>query len=122
MQENPDIYTLWNVRKETILLIKKEKYVFIDINLFIFCNVFTIFLKCRPDQLDDYVAKELLLTEQCIRVNVKSYNSWFHRSWLLDVGTNIDFAAEFSLCDKCLELDERNCKYFSFKKLDFSHF
>ncbi len=50
-----------------------------------------------------------MLTEQCIRVNPKSYNSWFHRSWVLDHGSSIDFQKEFLLCDKCLELDERNC-------------
>ena len=64
----------------------------------------------RPELLDGYVTKELSLTEQCIRVNPKSYNSWFHRSWLLDQGVKIDYQMEFLLCDKCLELDERNCK------------
>lgn len=63
----------------------------------------------RPEELGNYVTKELMLTEQCIKVNPKSYNSWFHRSWILDQGSNIDYQAELLLCDKCLELDERNC-------------
>ena len=65
----------------------------------------------RPELLNGYVSKELSLTEQCIRVNPKSYNSWFHRSWLLDQDAKIDYEMEFLLCDKCLELDERNCKF-----------
>merc|ERR1712137_1066074 len=86
LTENPDITTFWNVRKETLLAIKSN----------------------TPDQIDSYVDQELMLTEQCIRVNPKSYNSWFHRGWVLDQGTQIDYQKELFLCDKCLKLDDRN--------------
>lgn len=95
LTENPDISTLWNIRKETIVKIKNT----------------------TPDLVDNYVSKELTLTEQCIRVNPKSYNSWFHRSWVLDKGSNIDFQAEFLLCDKCLELDERNFHCWDYRRI-----
>ncbi|XP_057371450.1 geranylgeranyl transferase type-2 subunit alpha-like [Daphnia carinata] len=95
LTENPDISTLWNIRKETILKIKDT----------------------MPDLVDNYVSKELLLTEQCIRVNPKSYNSWFHRNWVLDKGSKVDFQAELALCDKCLELDERNFHCWDYRRI-----
>ncbi|XP_046450899.1 geranylgeranyl transferase type-2 subunit alpha-like [Daphnia pulex] len=95
LTENPDISTLWNIRKETILKIKET----------------------MPDRVDDYVSNELALTEQCIRVNPKSYNSWFHRSWILDQVSIVDFKNEFLLCDKCLELDERNFHCWDYRRI-----
>nr|CAH0106996.1 unnamed protein product [Daphnia galeata] len=95
LTENPDISTLWNIRKETILKIKDA----------------------MPDLIDSYISKELALTEQCIRVNPKSYNSWFHRSWVLDQGSSVDFHNEFLLCDKCLELDERNFHCWDYRRI-----
>jgi len=95
LTENPDITTFWNVRKETLLAIKSN----------------------TPDQIDSYVDQELMLTEQCIRVNPKSYNSWFHRGWVLDQGTQIDYQKELFLCDKCLKLDDRNFHCWDYRRL-----
>jgi len=94
LAENPDIYTFWNVRKETLLKIKIE----------------------RPDEVDSYVSKELDLTQHCIRVNSKSYNSWFQRSWVLDLVQQIDYQKELALCDKCLDLDDRNFHCWDYRR------
>jgi len=92
--ENPDIYTFWNIRKETLLKIKHE----------------------RPDEVENYVLKELELTEFCIKVNSKSYNSWFQRSWVLDLSQEIDFQRELALCNKCLDLDDRNFHCWDYRR------
>jgi geranylgeranyl transferase type-2 subunit alpha len=63
------------------------------------------------DELEEFVKKELTLIEQCLRANPKSYHSWFHRRWILQQGTKVDYAHELILCDKCLKLDDRNCEY-----------
>ena len=107
LAENPDIYTFWNVRKETLLKIKNER-----LNLIWITNLFSLmalFFFCRPDEIESYVSKELGLTEHCIKVNSKSYNSWFQRSWVLDLSQEIDFIKELALCNRCLDLDDRNC-------------
>ena len=65
----------------------------------------------NPDELEEFVKKELTLIEQCLRANPKSYHSWFHRRWILQQGTKVDYAHELILCDKCLKLDDRNCEY-----------
>merc|ERR1712136_679237 len=93
LAENPDIYTFWNVRKETLLKIKNE----------------------RPDEIESYVSKELGLTEHCIKVNSKSYNSWFQRSWVLDLSQEIDFIKELALCNRCLDLDDINFQHSEFQ-------
>jgi len=95
LAENPDIYTFWNVRKETLLKIKNE----------------------RPDEIESYVSKELGLTEHCIKVNSKSYNSWFQRSWVLDLSQEIDFIKELALCNRCLDLDDRNFHCWDYRRI-----
>ena len=53
---------------------------------------------------------ELQLTENCLRVNPKSYCVWHQRSWIIKQMPNPDLKMEIALCNQCLQLDERNCK------------
>lgn len=93
---NPDLYTMWNFRKE-ILSFKKNSG--------------------AMTEFQAMICQELPFTENCLRINPKSYGSWQHRIWALEESPNSDWSNELRLCDKYLELDERN-----FHCWDYRHF
>lgn len=87
LQRNPDISTLWNIRREYFLQLKEEK----------------------ADNLQELFDKELSLTEACLHANPKSYCVWHQRSWILENSEEPKWQREVDLCTKYLKLDERNC-------------
>jgi geranylgeranyl transferase type-2 subunit alpha len=98
---NPDIYTLWNYRKEvTLMEIKESQNNEIDDEekLIIFCE------------------NELRLTEQCLLSNPKSYGSWHHRYWILNHHPKPNWQHEFDLCNKYLAVDDRNFHCWDFRR------
>lgn len=82
LSRNPDISTLWNLRRQTIV-----------------------------DQSDDTAAfdKDLQFTESCLLVNPKSYCVWHHRCWVLETMPTPNWQREVDVCTKYLKMDERNC-------------
>lgn len=53
------------------------------------------------------------LTEIGLMQNPKSYSAWFYRCWILEnVASSPDWKRELNLCEKFLEIDERNCTYY----------
>lgn len=88
LTRNPDVYTLWNIRREFLLKLKEN----------------------TPDDVQATYTKELQLTETCLQANPKSYCAWHHRCWILENITEPDWQHEVSLCTKYLRLDERNCE------------
>lgn len=84
---NPDVYTLWNIRKECLL-------------------------KLSAENPEDSVLfdRDLAFTESCLQVQPKSYGAWHHRSWILENSPKADWNREANLCTLYLKKDERNCK------------
>ena len=79
---NPDLNTLWNIRRESLAVVAEVGKVW---------------------------EKELELTQQCLMTNPKSYGAWHHRWYCLDqAGPAADWERELALCDRFLEADERN--------------
>lgn len=85
---NPDLSTLWNIRKECILKMTAGD---------------------EPD-LTLY-ERDLGFTEMCLQVQPKSYGAWHHRVWILENSPNPDWNREVNLCTLYLKKDERNCKF-----------
>ena len=80
---NPDLNTLWNIRRECLAELARSESVRWE--------------------------KELELTQQCLMTNPKSYGAWHHRWFCLNrAGEAADWAREVGLCDRFLEADERN--------------
>lgn len=118
---NPDVYTLWNYRREIILALKPSA----DAHKTSGDVVAEEVVKdeevsgeqsSKEEKIDE-VAKfqklcedELELTSVCIQKNIKSYSSWHHRSWIIRLMPEPDLKREISLCNQLLEVDERNCK------------
>lgn len=84
---NPDLSTLWNIRKECILKMTTGD---------------------EPDLA--IFERDLGFTELCLQVQPKSYGAWHHRVWILENSPNPDWNREVNLCTIYLKKDERNCK------------
>ncbi|XP_043275761.1 geranylgeranyl transferase type-2 subunit alpha [Venturia canescens] len=83
--QNPDINTLWNIRRDAF---NKNDW--------------------TQEERTERMKRELTLTENCLRENPKSYGVWHHRCWIIDHMPEPDWKMELALCAKCLNLDERN--------------
>ncbi|CAI7999217.1 Geranylgeranyl transferase type-2 subunit alpha, partial [Geodia barretti] len=59
---------------------------------------------------------EQSLTQQCLRVNPKSYCIWLHRQWVLDHSPRPDWTHEIGLCDLFLKYDERNFHCWDYRR------
>lgn len=96
-----DFGTLWNYRKEILIAFKQ-----------------TLAGTQKSDEngdmskeFDKLCQNELMFTQECLKLNPKSYNIWHHRMWLLQIINNPDIKQELLLCENCLSFDERNCKF-----------
>lgn len=85
---NPDVSTLWNIRRECILYMTACDEP--DVNLF---------------------EKDLGFTEMCLQIQPKSYGAWHHRVWVLENSPNPDWNREVNICTLYLKKDERNCEF-----------
>lgn len=83
---NPDLSTLWNIRRECILKMTAEVH---DQQIF---------------------ERDMGFTEVCLQAQPKSYGAWHHRVWILENSPNPDWDRELRLCTSYLKKDERNCK------------
>ncbi|XP_071508006.1 geranylgeranyl transferase type-2 subunit alpha-like [Diadema antillarum] len=95
LSANPDFYTLWNVRKETLEAFQQTK---------------------SEDEMQEIFSKELGFIEACLRVNPKSYGAWHHRCWVMDHSPHPDWEQELKLCTMYLEYDERNFHCWDYRR------
>jgi geranylgeranyl transferase type-2 subunit alpha len=78
LSDHPDCFTLWNIRRETILKLDNE-------------------------QQKEYLQKELQVTQKCLYSNPKSYSCWFQRQWILKQLKDLNlYQNELQLCKKYL--------------------
>lgn len=84
---NPDLSTLWNIRKECLLKMTADN-----------------------PEASALFDRDLNFTESCLQVQPKSYGAWHHRSWILENSPSPDWNREVTLCTIYLKKDERNCK------------
>jgi len=95
LQANPDIHTLWNIRREVVLGLVDES----------------------PSDNDELWSKEVELTQQCLMSNPKSYGAWHHRCYSLDQMKSPPWQNELALCDRFLSMDERNFHCWDYRKV-----
>ncbi|XP_076041639.1 rab geranylgeranyltransferase subunit alpha [Oratosquilla oratoria] len=83
---NPDALTLWNFRREILVILKGDS----------------------EGTWQTLLIRELKMIENCLLKNPKSYGAWHHRSWILDVIPEPPWEEELDICSKYLKMDERN--------------
>ncbi|XP_068175414.1 geranylgeranyl transferase type-2 subunit alpha [Antennarius striatus] len=96
LSSNPDFATLWNYRREILMHLETVK---------------------DEDEVQKVYEAELLFLESCLKVNPKSYGSWYHRGWVSARLPRPNWARELSLCDRCLSLDDRNFHCWDYRRM-----
>lgn len=94
LTSNPDVYTLWNIRKECVLKFRDN-----------------------PNLPTDAYDRELHFTEMCLQVNPKSYGAWYHRYWVLENSPEPNWQHEVDLCTRYLKYDERNFHCWDYRRV-----
>lgn len=92
---NPEVYTLWNHRKEAVGPALAE----------------------GGQRGAEAAATELALVQAALMRNPKSYCTWQHRKWVVghqDCG--VDLARELALCAQLLAADDRNFHCWSYRR------
>ncbi|EDV25518.1 uncharacterized protein TRIADDRAFT_23729, partial [Trichoplax adhaerens] len=87
LMQNPDFYTVWNIRRESFLSLAEIK---------------------DDDEMEKLYNNELALLLACLRINPKSYGVWCHRRWIMTHMKYPNWQHELDLCNKYLEYDSRN--------------
>ncbi|XP_022112441.2 geranylgeranyl transferase type-2 subunit alpha isoform X1 [Pieris rapae] len=93
--KNPDIYTLWNIRREILIVFRSNLPVM---------------------EMTKIYDAELSLTEYCLKINPKSYCAWHQREWVLMTRGDPDWQKELALCNTYLKLDERNFHTWDYRR------
>lgn len=83
---NPDFYTVWNIRKETLLECVER----------------------NGERANEMLKNELPFTLDCLKKNEKSYSVWQYRIWILSQLPKSEYENEILLCNTFLAKDERN--------------
>ena len=104
MQVNPEFYTVWNYRRD------------------IYLNA--IFPNGTPEQVNEILEKDLVMTTIALKAHPKVYCIWTHRRWCLEhtpegpggEGEALhgwrmrNWKQELFVVEKMLDVDARNCK------------
>jgi geranylgeranyl transferase type-2 subunit alpha len=99
---NPELYTLWNYRKEWISSLAPMQNADAEE---------AEAKQAAEHKLQTVLHEEMGLLEKCIGKHSKSYGTWHHRRWVLAQLAQRDATAiprELALCDQLLKLDARN--------------
>lgn len=91
---NPDVYTLWNIRKE----------------------IFVNYQKRENENLDKLLNEELKFLQNCLLINPKSYGVWNHRHFVMNTMTTPNWLEELHLCNLFLKYDERNFHCWDYRR------
>lgn len=99
LEWNPELYTVWNYRKELIV-----NFLFKDLNE------------------EDYEKKHSILNEELyftlkkLKGYPKSYWIWNHRIWCLKLDKISDWEAELKLIETFLQIDSRNYHVWAYRR------
>lgn len=100
--KNPDVYTFWNIRRDTIEKMSEKKADESE--------------EEHAKRKEGLLAMELPLTEDCLMENPKSYGAWFQRGWALERMSNRDIDRELKMCEKALQMDGRNFHCWDYRR------
>ncbi|RWS15486.1 geranylgeranyl transferase type-2 subunit alpha-like protein [Dinothrombium tinctorium] len=136
LMTNPDVYTLWNYRREIILEFKSQVQCKLETETVETSkNNSENDVKPKDDNSNDLsddmnksksdetqnefeilCENELELTSSCLLKNPKSYCVWHHRAWVLQTMEKPNFKREIMLCNQFLEMDERNFHCWDYRR------
>ncbi|KAF1795045.1 hypothetical protein JG687_00009759 [Phytophthora cactorum] len=93
---NPEFHVVWSYRRQTIDALAQKA-------------------ENTEAEMLEMAKTELKLTLDALHRNPKSYSAWFQRKWIIDRGLG-DLKLEIGLCDKLLNLDERNFHCWNYRR------